>query len=552
MKAQQIRKRYETLVNDRRTADQTYDIISKFVVPFRGEFFRPMTTEHEVNWREGRFKFDDTAVFAAEMLSSAMQADLTNPATKWFNIGFRDKILMRDEDVKEWIQGAEDVMYKELQESNFDLEAAEFYTDLVSFGSGVIIEEAASEINWEGLSFKALMLRETQFEEDFNGNIGTLYRLIQWTASQIVQKFEEDKVPQNIKSAAEAGNQGKIDIIFCVYPRKEKQNADVRRMLNPEDRPYGYKYVLRSGGTDEQSVLEEGGYYDMPAFITRWRKVSGSKFGYSPAHVCLSDILSTNQLVEETFEALGKVIDPSTIVTKRGLLSDLDLGRGGLTVARSKDDIWSYESKARFDVGEVKLERLQASINRAFHVDQLMLKESPAMTATEAQIRYRLMQRLLGPTLGRLMHDFLDPLIKRTFNILYRAGQFGDVPEQIPPNAVLNIEYTGPLAQAQKMAELQSTQNWMAQLQQMSEAWPEVLDWVDADAVANGTADSAGVPHIYVRGEKGKGSVKEIRDQRQAQREAEQQLMQADAAGQAAKSMGEGITSLDEARGGKK
>ena len=537
MNCNDIIKRFSVQELDRKTADSTYDLISRYVVPFRGDFFKPNDTEGEVNWREARYKFDDTAPHACEMLASAMQADLTNPATQWFGLSFRNKELMKDEEIARWLGMCQSEMYKELQESNFDLEAAEFYTDLCSYGMGNITEEAESEIEWKGLDFKALPLKDTYFEENIKGQVAVLYRRIKWTAGQIAEKFG-DKIPDSIKSKAESGSNDKHEIIFCVYPRKDKMTNDTSKILDPLDRPYGFKYVLRAGN---EMLGEEGGYYEMPNFVTRWRKVSGSKLGHSPAHVCLSDILSANQLVEETFEALGKVIDPSTIVTKRGLLSDLDLGRGGLTVARSKEDIWSYESKARFDIGDLKLSELQNSINKAFYVDQLMLKESPAMTATEAQIRYRLMQRLLGPTLGRLMNDFLDPLIKRTFNIMYRAGRFPERPTSIPNGTILDIEYTGPLAQAQRMSQNQATMNWVVSLTQMAQADPNVLDLPDFDAIARGLAD--GVPVEYLKGAK---AVKQIRDERQQKQAQMEQMDQMGGAGAAAEAMGRGAKALKE------
>ena len=51
------------------------------------------------------------------------------------------------------------------------------------------------------------------------------------------------------------------------------------------------------------------------------------------------------------------------------------------------------------------------------------------MTATEVQVRYELMQRLLGPTLGRFQSEFLNPLIERVFGIMFRANAFLPAPE---------------------------------------------------------------------------------------------------------------------------
>ena len=140
----------------------------------------------------------------------------------------------------------------------------------------------------------------------------------------------------------------------------------------------------------------------MPAYVLRWGRAAGSKFGYSPAINCLSDILTLNQLVEFTLKAAEKVIDPPVLSRQRGVIGDLDLYPGGNTVVRDPRDVVPFESGARFDVSNIEREKLIETIRQSFFVDQLELKQSPAMTATEVNVRYELMQKLLGPALSRM------------------------------------------------------------------------------------------------------------------------------------------------------
>ena len=41
-----IGQRYEALTSQRKTIEQTWQWIERYVVPFRGKFFRPQTSEH--------------------------------------------------------------------------------------------------------------------------------------------------------------------------------------------------------------------------------------------------------------------------------------------------------------------------------------------------------------------------------------------------------------------------------------------------------------------------------------------------------------------------
>jgi hypothetical protein len=539
-----IKSRFDALVQNRKTLEQTYQVIEKFVVPYRGEFFKPMSEEQEVDWHR-REIFDSTAIMACQTLASSMQGALTSPSTKWFTLSFRQTELKESNEAMRWLEECENKVYEALQDSDFNLEASEFYLDLSSYGCSVLVEEVDDESDtWQGIDFSAAPIVDVYFEMDQHGRVKILYRRLKLLPLQIMDKFGVEACPDWVIEAHEKAASTKIEMIFCVYARDDKKDADTSKFLAATERPFGCKYIFHK---DAFMIGQEGGKYEMPAFIARFRKVAGSRWGHSPAFVCLSDILTLNQLTEETLEALGKVIDPSTIVTERGLLSDLDLGRGGLTVAKSKDDIWAYESRARFDVGELKIDRLQASINQAFFVDQLQLKESPAMTATEVQVRYELMQRLLGPTLGRLQQDFLDPLIQRTFNILARAKRLPP-----PPQVVIDLEaeydaqYTGPLPRAQRMQVVESIQQFIGNIAGLAEIFPQVLDIPDMDEMAREVARLSGVPAKLIRDE---AVVQEERDKR-AQSEAKMQAaMQAQAEGQATKSLGEGAQAMDKATG---
>jgi hypothetical protein len=139
------------------------------------------------------------------------------------------------------------------------------------------------------------------------------------------------------------------------------------------------------------------------------------------------------------------------MVTEFGLLSDLDHKPGGYVVVKSTDDMKVFESGARFDVASAKTAEMRAQIRQLFFVDELHLKDSPQMTATEAQIRYELMNRLFGPTLGRLQSNLLSPLLRCALGHLARAGKLPPKPakvKQLDPD--FEIRYLGPLARARR------------------------------------------------------------------------------------------------------
>ncbi len=518
-----IKRKWDTLKSDRHNIEDLWDLIEQFVLPFRGEFFRDNSSESEVDWRKRKI-YDSTAVVAAQNLAAAIQSNMINPSTRWFDMTFQNEELNSDDSAREWIEECATIIYNALNESNFNQEAAESILDMVGFGTTVIVEEVEEGKNNPTLDFSSMPIKEVEFEEGADGNLLSVYRELQWTALQCEEKFGKEKLPQKIADKLNTSEEGKIrfKIIFCIHRRRGIELDPEIKVAAPLLRPFASRYIFYDDPVD---MKPEGGYYEMPAFIPRFRKTSGSKWGHGPAAVAMADILSLNELVETVLENAAKAVDPPTLVTKRGLLSTLDLGRGGLTVVKSLDQIKDYVTGARFDVAALTVENLQKSIRACFFVDQLELKDSPAMTATEAHIRYELMQRLLGPTAARFITDWLNPCVSRTFNIYFRAGLLPEMPQSVvDAQAQYTIEYTGPMARSHKREIAMAINGWVSSLVELGAVLPDVLDTPDPDKLALQMGINSGVPAEVMRS---KDEIEAVRKQRQ-EREAAAQKAELD------------------------
>lgn len=543
MDGTQIRTRFDELCSLRRTLDDTFEKIQKYVVPYRGDFFSPLTSENEVEWRK-RGLYDSTAPIAADLLASSIHSNLTSPMIPWFQLRFRDDALNKIQSAAEWLETVQDQIWQTLQESDFNMEVAEIYLDLVSFATAVLFQEELSDDDWQGMTFTASPIRDTYFEHGANDKVLRVYRRLQYTELQLKDRFPDHDFETLLQAARKNDQKDgdvdrKYDVVFCVYERpdvvKEFKNKPYPKRMAPKARPWGCKYVLHNTG----EVLEEDGYYRMPAHVVRWKKVAGSRWGHGPAFICLSDILQLNATVAMVSEARAKEVDPPMKSTERGILTDLDLRPGGLTQVAEMDELdrLLQVNQGLFN-GELEIERLQQSIRSTFYVDKLELKESPAMTATEVLARLDRQQRQFAPTLGRLQADLLDPLIEFTFDALMRNNRIPEIPEEVRDRATdLDVEYTGPIPRSMKNEEAQGTSLWIGELGGLAPVIPDILDVVDTDRLARGLGLARGVPAGYMRSAE---DVKAIREQRAKQQAAMQQMELAKQAGDAAKSLGEG------------
>ena len=539
-----LRQRYRSADSSRSSIKSSWDLIERFFIPLRGRVYLTVMNNNSIDWRE-RQLFDSTAPDAVQTLAASIHGSLTSGSFKWFDLSYTDEELNKNMEAVRWLQSCSMIIYDELNESNFNLEASELYQELVAFGTGFLCLEVDGDYeSFNGLDFKAMPIRECCFEADHKGRVVHFYRKIEMTPLMMVEQFGADGVPDHINERVK--NDQSVDerqeVIFAIFKRDDKADKDTSKVLAPTERPYGYKYFILDGA---EQLGNEGGYYEMPTFAPRWRKTSGATWGYSPAHIALYDTLTLNQLKEMNLGALEKVVDPATITTARGVIGDLDLTAGGNTVVRQMGDIAPFESAARFDVAELNVNDLRQSIRRIFFVDQLELKQSPAMTATEVTARVEMMNRLLGPTAGRLQSDFLDPLIKRAFAILFRAGRFEEMPPVVAEKeGQYKIEYTGPMARSQKSQLVDAINSWMMMTAQMAQIFPEMLDLPKVDEINREVALMSGVPAKYLNSQK---ELDDKRAERAKQQQAQQSLVMAQQGGDALKAMGEGAAAIQDA-----
>ena len=543
MKNEELIGRFRSVKSGRETVQDTWDSIEKYIAPYRGSFFKDERSENSVAWRRP-WVYDATGVMAAQNLASSLNSRLTSASTMWFGLRFRSDKLNDNNEALVWLEECGKRCFDALQDSNFNTEVNETYQDLVCFGTSVLMEELnTDDSKSSALNFKSVPIKECFFEQDHSGGVLNFYRNLQWTAKQIKDYFGEDYIPDHIVEEINDINSDpnkKYDILFSIYRRQNITIKPSATVLSKEKRPFGFKYCLIDSA---ECLGEEGGYYEMPAFVPRWRKTSSSMWGNSPAMIALSDVLTLNRTIELNLTAVEKNLDPPTITTSRGLIGDLDLTAGGLTTVRDMNEIQPFQTNARFDVTYQEMNRLRDNINSYFFIPQLILPpmEGTPATATEITVRMQQLEALIGPTLGRLQTDMLDPIVSRTFRILFRAGALPEVPDVVEElGGDVDIEYTSPFAKTQDASNLQALDMFLNKVANFGQIKPEVLDIPDWDEAFKMLAQMDNVPSKVLR------SMEDIEKGR-----AEQQaLMQQQQQGAAMEQMGKGMDAMQQAAAG--
>jgi len=480
------------------------------------DYVMPRKAEVNVNYSKGAKRteilYDSSAIHANTLLAASLQGTLTSASLPWFHLKVRNNDLNESREVQVWLEDCRNRMYKTFNSSNFNTEVHEFYLDICSIGTACIeVEESDGDLN-----FRTLHISEYYIAENHKGQIDTLYRKFEYTARQAKQRWG-DACGSKVDDALKNDPDKKLTFVHCVMPSSDYT------MKKQSKLPFVSIYICK----DDKTVVSEGGYNEMPYLVTRWSKASGEEYGRSPAYNALPDIKTLNKAVELGLKAWAKAIDPPLLVEDDGVIGRVVTKPAGITVVRRDGAIKPLNSGARFDVSDMKESELRGSIKQAFFSDQLELQQGPQMTATEVQVRYELMQRLLGPTLGRFQTEFLNPLIERTFAIMQRNEKFAPAPGALD-GVGIDIEYVGPLARSQRMEEATAVERLYEMAANLAQIAPEVMDNIDHDMAIRSRAELLGVPKNIMR------DPKQIEEKRKAEAAQQQEQMAAQQAQQGA------------------
>ena len=525
-----IRKRLDKLEADRGTWESHWQEILDYVMPRKAE----ITFLRSRGEKRTEVLFDSTAITANNLLAASLQGTLTSPSLPWFSLKLRDDDANKVRDIQIWLEDTARRMYAVFNESNFNTEVHEMYLDLCSVGtSAIFVEEANEGFLQGGLHFNTLHIAEYFIQENSTGRVDTLYRKYKMTARQAVQEFGEDNVGTKIKEAVKAKPDTQFNFIHAVEPTPDYERSV--GMKAKTKLPFHSCHVC----FEDKMVVRVGGYNEFPYLVPRWSKATGEIFGRSPSYNALPDIKTLNKAVEIGLKAWAKAIDPPLLVTDDGVIGRVRMTPAGITVVRSDTAIKPLQIGSNWQITDLKENQLRTAIRQAYYSDQLQLQEGPQMTATEVQVRYELMQRLLGPTLGRFQTEFLNPLIERVFGIMMRSDALMPRPSEMEGRN-MDIEYVGPLARSQRMEEAIAVERLYQLAMQVVQVDPTVMDVIDHEQAIRMRATLLGVPKTVLRGE---DEVAEIREQRAAaQQQAQEQAMaqqQADTALSQGKAMTE-------------
>ena len=513
--------RLATLKTQRRVWESHWQELGDYMVPRKAD----ITKKRTAGDKRTDLIFDGTAIHAAELLAASLHGMLTSASSPWFSLRFTDPMLDADDLAKEWLESAQNDMYNAFAKSNFQEQIHELYSDLVTFGTAVMFIEADKETV---LRFQTRHIAECYLSEDEFGRVDTVIRVYKIPGRDARNMFGEALGPVLWKKI-EADPFELVELTHFVMPR-DAYDPGIPDNLNM---PWMSCYI----DGENKWLVSESGFKENPYVCPRYLKSSFEVgYGRSPSMTALPDTKMLQEMSKTTIKAAQKMVDPPLLVPDDGFILPIRVTPGGLNFYRSgtRDRIETLTTAQATPLGLQIEDQRREAIRQAFYVDQLQLRESPNMTATEVISRNEQRMRLLGPVLGRLQSELLQPLIQRSFNLMAEARMFDAAPEYMQTGNI-DIEYVSPLAKAQRQGEIDSTLRMFEILNPLAQIEPGIFDYVDMDGLVKFVARTVGVPASVLRSETDVVNIREERQQAEAQQAEMMQAQQvAETAGAAA------------------
>lgn len=456
---------------------------------------------------------DSTGTLAVRTCSTGLYSGLTNPARPWFKIELAIPQEEMDADAQEWIEDTERTIYSVLHRSNFYSTMAQAFEDVTVFGTApVIIYEDDEDI------IRCYLPCAGEYYLAVGGrlSVDTLYREFTLTVAQVVDMFQLENCPQQVRKLWEEGG-ASLQMEFVVAHAIEPNFAlsgkgrNKGKVVHVVPGHFTFREVYWLKGMKTEKALSRRGFKDAPFMAARWSTVSNDAYGRSP---CMDALGDTKQIQVETrrkAEFIEKGVRPPMGADPELKNEPASILPAQITYFNSnggKKGFWPlFEVRPDWLVGLTKdIEVVQQRIQQCLFVDVFMAitRMAGIQPRNELELTQRDLERLqvLGPFVDLFENEFGAPAIKRVLNIVMRRRMLKPLPPSLR-NVPMKITFTSIMRLAQKSAESIAMKDVFQTMGVMSAAakaaqLPDPLRNIDLDKAARHYAELNNFPQSCI------------------------------------------------------
>jgi hypothetical protein len=495
---EEVKRDYEDLLYD----------IARFVNP-RRQLIKDAQKYDNKGLARGKDSYSGVPNSALSVWADGMQGHMVSQSLKWFKTTMGLRELNEIDEVQQYLQWYDEAMYGEFNRSNFYSVIGEWFRDAGSTGTAPLYVE--EDFNRSRAVCTPMHLREIFISENMFGEVDTVFRKFFLTARQAVQKFGTSKLNKNIIDCATSNSEKRFEFIHAIFPN---DNIVYGSILS-EHKPIASVYLQQEGnvGVPDGDILQKSGYDLNPYAVWRLRKNSDEIYGYSPSADAMVEIKQLNQIGNTLLKAAHMAVESPLNVPER-MRGNVRIEPNGLNYYEKGGDLIApIRTNINFPVGIDREEKIQRIIEDKYRVEFFLIlsRAEREMTATEIMERQAEKAVLLGPQVDRLEQEGLSKVFNLLADIAEKAGRLPQPPQVlvdyvgemerrgIQP-ATIEPTFIGPLAQAQRrLFQMQPIKNGLNELASASVVFPECLDRINPDKLAEHILDSTDFPQSIMR-----------------------------------------------------
>jgi hypothetical protein len=384
---------------------------------------------------------------------------------------------------------------------------------------------------------------------DGEGDVVRVARRFSWTADQILGSFGASGAPERVRDAARKGDlQTRWTVWNLVEPNAtgdmRAYDETARELALDDSMVYRSVYWIEGARDDDPQggVLDASGFTVRPIVAPRLDRELGDVYGRGRGIDALCAARGAQSFQYDILGVSGIRGKPPLVVSSEFKDEGFRAGRGGINYVRFGEQrgALAYPVFAQLpDTEDLRVNRADAEqqiselfFNSSFATIDALKNNPGVKTATEVDNLVRENMERLAPIVMNLERELLDPLVTAVARYAVAAGFAPLTREDVEAISDVEVEYVSRLHMAAHARRVSDIDAWTARLGQLAALKPEVLDRIDADAVADEYAEMLGVP-ASVRAKD--ADVAAIRQERERQAQMQQQAAAMQQMGELAK-----------------
>lgn len=513
---------------------------------------------------------DGAALHAHLIARSGLLAGLASPADPWFDLTPVRPALRELQHVKEWMRRARDILLSIFDRSNIYAGLEMNFGDQLGWGTGSMLLLPDDE---DIIRAESLVPGTYYLGQDHKGRPDKLARSISMPARQMVQKFGEHAVSDQVRSQMATGfvEAHPIEVRHVIIPvetRTGRSWMEVYWEVAGSSAPGMYDYEFSAsdvfGGTSD-GILRIGMFRTNPIVAARWERNYDEVWGARwPMRSALGDVLELQSMRKAYLSVLAEHVAPAVVAgpgNEQTVVQNIAGGKtvdpnmtnasAGMRELRSRraelDKVWQPILDKREMIGDHFFVKL--FLNRA-----AQQRTAQPVTAEQIIQERRETATVLSPIKERQADELLDPVVTRSLSMLIERSepfwaQRADGILPLPPEELLGeplprVRYVSDIAAIQRASSFSGTERWLGIVSQLAPLDARVLDVPDFDEILQLHADANGVAPSAVRTDEEIAEIRQMRAQQQAAQQQAEMLPEMANAGKALSEARVGDSSL--------